>query len=71
MKGVTFILDFVMPLVRHPHRPEDYIYFEVDRLQKKKTNHVKISRYKRLGLKVEIVCRTERVYIWKGIVYHT
>lgn len=71
VKGETFIPDFVLPLVPHPHRAEDYIYFEVDRLQKKKTNHEKIARYKRLGLKVEIVCRPERVYIWKGSVYHT
>lgn len=64
----VFVPDFYVPLVVHPGSPADFVFYEVDRRQKKKANDKKIERYKRLGLKFEVVCSAERKYMWKGCV---
>lgn len=70
VNGVKFQPDFIIPKVSNPKKASDWRYFEVDRTQKKKVNMDKVKRYKDLGLNFEIVCGVERVYMWKGYVYH-
>ena len=68
INGIEFRPDFIIPKVHDAKSATDYIYFEVDRRQKKKANLEKIQRYKEYKLKFEIVCTPERAYIWKGCV---
>ena len=68
VKGVEFRPDFIVPIVSKPQGLGDWKFYEVDRRQKRKVNHEKIERYKRLGLKFEVVCERDRNYMWKGCV---
>lgn len=63
--------DFIVPIKDHPKTEKDWCFYEVDRRQKKHVNLEKIERYKRLGLRFEVVCNEDRVYMWKGCVVHT
>ena len=60
--------DFIVPIVNRPKTEKDWCFYEVDRKQKKKANINKIERYRRLGLKFEVVCGVERNYMWKGCI---
>lgn len=66
----SFQPDFIVPMKDGILTAKDYIYYEVDRRQKRKANMLKIDRYNRLGLKFEIVCPSDRTYMWKGCVIH-
>lgn len=66
----VFQPDFIVPFKNGILKPEDFIYYEVDRKQKKKANLQKIERYKRLGLKFEVICTSDRSYMWKDCVIH-
>lgn len=70
ISGEEFRPDFVVPKIDNPKLATDWKYFEVDRTQKKNVNMQKAKRYKDLGLQFEVVCGIERVYMWKGFVYH-
>ncbi|APC48943.1 hypothetical protein BME96_12395 [Virgibacillus halodenitrificans] len=70
INGKEFRPDFMVPRVSDPKTANDYVYYEVDRKQKKKANLEKIQRYKELGLRFEIICSPERVRMWKGCVVH-
>ena len=65
---IEFRPDFIVPIHPEPQTPKDYIFYEVDRRQKKKANMEKIKRYKEFGLKFEVVCTAERVSMWKNCV---
>ena len=68
INGMEFRPDFIIPCVPNPETAADYIYYEVDRKQKKKANLEKVQRYKDLKLKFEVICTPERVSHWKGSV---
>lgn len=70
VNDVEFRPDFMIPKNDNAKSATDWRYFEVDRTQKRVVNMQKVQRYKDLGLQFEIVCGVERVYMWKGFVYH-
>ncbi|WP_139343319.1 hypothetical protein [Virgibacillus siamensis] len=70
VKGIVFKPDFVIPITDDPKNQHDYIYYEVDRKQKKKANMDKIERYKKLNLQFEVICTPERKNMWKGCKIH-
>ncbi len=68
INDIEFRPDFIIAKTPDPKTATDYVYFEVDRKQKKKANLEKIERYKKFGLKFEVICSMERVSMWKGCV---
>lgn len=68
INGIDFRPDFIIPRTPNPKEANDWLYFEVDRKQKKKANLEKIQRYREFGLKFEVVCSPERSNQWKGCV---
>lgn len=70
VKGETFRPDFMIQVGSGLNSSKDYVFYEVDRTQKRKVNEDKISRYKRLGLKFEFICYEERKHMFKHCVYH-
>lgn len=70
INGKEFRPDFMIPRKHDAKSAADYVYYEVDRRQKKKANLEKMQRYKELGLRFEVVCSPERVNMWRGCVIH-
>lgn len=68
INGTDFRPDFIIPKKSEPQTANDWLFFEVDRKQKKKANIEKIKRYKEFGLKFEVVCTPERAGMWRGCV---
>src|SRR5699024_5477684 len=68
INGTDFRPDFIIPKKSEPQTANDWLFFEVDRRQKKKANIEKIKRYKEFGLKFEVVCTPERAGMWRGCV---
>lgn len=62
--------DFIYPIVNNAKTEKDWCFYEVDRTQKMKVNYEKIERYKRLGLRFEVICPSHRIQLWKGCVVH-
>ncbi|QBP06973.1 hypothetical protein [Virgibacillus phage Mimir87] len=68
INDIEFRPDFMIPMIPDPKNANDWLFYEVDRKQKKKANLEKIKRYRDFGLKFEVVCSPERSYMWKGFV---
>lgn len=66
INDIEFIPDFIVPKVDNPKNQYDWVFYEVDRKQKKRANILKIERYKEMGLTFEVVCSPERNYMWNG-----